>query len=866
MALTDLFKEIKSDLTKSTILGVISIVTTAFLALATDLIPSEFKEPQMIALVGITVMLVVLINFFGVRAKAFWWIGSLTISIGLIFLSYSYFIAFTYKGLDFNHSEPAMALFYPTGVTDPVLQQALDNAVREMPSVISGEGRSFKINKIEIPENFDFDRSLLKRKLDRATSIISYMILVPDGKNMFLKLTFPPGLPYLDLGINTVENKSTEDKISLAMRINHVVFNGELKAIPSKIHYGFSHFSIGAGIEFKKSLLNKEALENTVLLPLRGGIISESKQLSGSIYFSFVMSLVDLYHLIGEEKSSCSLLLNYFDYDNDQNLQANIGYISSDVITQCSSAYWIDQDVKALKLLTDEQKGDLQKSLLSRAVSGEGSPKQLTELFPAEKQLFENAYQVNEICGSKNNKASYSDDYVHCLVDLIQKNEAYFNETPLLKDVLVTKIGDQFFLWLMTEGMKADAEGLVNYARFSSYTLGSIGEKEKACDDGMYMLLMVYAMKSLQQGDVEAFISGFNQLMLKTFQATDCENIAGISGNDMDEVWRPLANKLSEIIRQSIEKDVTVEELITALSKAVRDKVKMLTGPQRALLENIEKKGLDQLVRDVMVLAGEEIELSGGKAIDIGLSDDALVSAIMNLHAPISVWLDEFEKSFHNFSKLVDGKEKQEAIAGMFNYYQNYFVDPFARQTFFVISQKYQKEWPDRSEIFLKNAALDKLSIYRKLSDINSTDGKIEDDLMRILHDEYSDSEKERNRILHFEFLLNYKRGGHEAALAKLDQLISVTDTARKEFYQFTKHEIQSPGSSLGCAGHPDVATAALRHLLSTEFDEGEWPTSGELPFRDKLDAYFSRIKATGNEEDVQLVNRLEACRQAEAM
>jgi len=103
----------------------------------------------------------------------------------------------------FRVIKPIFIVFYPEYVSSSSLQTIIESSIWELSGAMKDSQKSYAIKKISLPENFDFDHSLLRNYVDQSLNVISYVQIIPEGDKLFIKNSFPAAKPYLMMGLQT---------------------------------------------------------------------------------------------------------------------------------------------------------------------------------------------------------------------------------------------------------------------------------------------------------------------------------------------------------------------------------------------------------------------------------------------------------------------------------------------------------------------------------------------------------------------------------------------------------------------------------------------------------------------------------------
>ncbi len=287
--------DVKSDLIRTTVVTIILSVVASAQAIMSEGIYTEYKQPFFIVLLFILFFFVMLFVNLVVRSHLFLVKLGSVIIIGLIFvISYFAFLNYTYKGLQHNRSEYIFIVFYPDNVSSPSLKRSIENGMRELPRRLIGLENTYRIKKIALPASFNFDHSLLKEYVDQSPYVISYVQVIPDGKQAFLKLGFPSAVPYYRMGFKIVENISYEDQelhVKFQGRTDNYNISLELLTKISPIHYGIDDMELKIGISQSSILLRRSEHVKSLLSPAGNGLIVNHNNISGSVYFALTSGL-----------------------------------------------------------------------------------------------------------------------------------------------------------------------------------------------------------------------------------------------------------------------------------------------------------------------------------------------------------------------------------------------------------------------------------------------------------------------------------------------------------------------------------------------------------------------------------------------
>lgn len=136
----ELVPDIKSDLIKSAVMGVIATAVAAVFSLASEAIPAEFKEAAVIAVFGAVIALLslVLILIHRHRSNVKLIITFVSLIIAIAVISLFAFANYAWKVLPFTTANPTFIVFYPERVSSVALQTHIESAMRELPGRLKG--------------------------------------------------------------------------------------------------------------------------------------------------------------------------------------------------------------------------------------------------------------------------------------------------------------------------------------------------------------------------------------------------------------------------------------------------------------------------------------------------------------------------------------------------------------------------------------------------------------------------------------------------------------------------------------------------------------------------------------------------------
>jgi hypothetical protein len=884
LSLSQLIPDIKSDLVKSFVMGIVAIIVTAILSVVNDAMPSEFKQPAMIVAFGIIIALfslaVILIKRHSSDIKI---ISSLVFSMLLVIvISVVAFFNYTYKGLFFETDNPIFIVFYPEQVSSPTLQNSIESSVPDVPEQLKSGKNYFPVKKVILPEKFDFEHSLLKRHTDKLTSVISYVLLIPEGEKLLIKTGFPAGLPYLKIGLQSVETASTYDRppIKQAYLFDNdinVILNGYFGNFNiglaigqdySKIHYGLKGNVIpnlsAALVGPQRHQFSNSDLSITSLQPVKFGTSAEGNAISGSIYFSLVSGMIDYYRIIGENKMICNILLeDYLGFDQIENVKKNLNFFPKERLFQCLKNISLENKKPLFDLLTVEQKNELQKTLLESLISGNKTQDYLvnTGLYDDNKAL-DIAYQMGKICRSKtnfyqtNHNIGKNWDFADCLHNLLllQENHEIINQKPLIKN----NIADIINNFYESDIMAVPPDILFNHVERLKNLYDIMEQENKFCDLDWSSLIIKIADKTDitlmfdKETDIKQILdkeTGIKLLLDKEINAM--QKISDISKCEKLKVFdfdiKPLLNQTGQDILKKLVDDVLTDwkndvTVFTLLNHIKTNLLAVTSYLELHEVENITKEVLDAVLNNRETWLTEEFknltqrlhfpeEVSDIKVPSEVNKKISLVFQDISINDKISDWKNLLNKLKE--SKLFDGIDKNTLLNSALaknKILDDYFIDSLAHQFFAIykswIIKSSGKNFPlieyKKGKIY--NRTLEKMILFSNLQN-PSANSKQLGQFLQAIKDEYkkTDTVITDAQLKHYEFYVSFKNGDTVKALEALNSLVTINEYPYVDFYRFAKTVIESPNTIDVCQNNPDTAEKILNHLLSDDFYSKDW-------------------------------------------
>ncbi len=942
LSLNLLIPDIKSDLVKSFVMGVLAIIVTAILSVASEAMPSEFKQPAMIVAFGLIIALlsltIILIKRHSSDIKI---IASLVFSMLLItVISIFAFFNYTYKGLFFESNNPIFIVFYPEQVSSPTLQNSIESSVRGVPERLKGGKDYFSVKKVVLPEKFDFEHSLLKNHVDKLASVISYVLLIPEGEKVFVKTGFPAGLPYLKMGFQSVETTSvdtsspsfrkqdiikhyptnsshTEIKQSegltistnemditeavayvgknnvLEVEINgyfeHFIIGLRASQEYSKIHYGLKRtiFKQGSTIGWHQNKISSSDLLTSSLNPVNGGAVAESNTLSGSIYFSLVSGMIDYYRVIGENKMSCTILLeDYLGFDQIENVKKNLNFFPKERLFNCLKNISLENKKPLFDLLTAQQKNELQKNLLDSLIKGQKTQEYLikTGLYD-DKKAIELTDQLGKICRSKTNfnpnifDKSINWNFASCLHNLLQQNYEIINKHPVIKNNSADIIKNFYEAAIIG----ATPNSFLYYVERLKNLYGILEQEDKFCESEWSSVLM--SANWGEQRDFNSFLDVLTHTMEQIAQISNCEKInmfdLNIKGSKLNQISRDMLKKLVDNTLTDWKNDVTV---FTLLNHIQTDLLALTNYLEIYEAETIIKEvfyivlhnpedWLEQEINYLKQRVNFPEEISDTKIPSDIREKISLLFKDISINHKISDWKNLLKKSQESKPFMdIDKNKLLNLLLDKSKVIDDYFIDSLTHQFFAVFKSAILAKDKghfviERKKGKIYNRTLDKMILFFNLQNRN-INPKQRSQMLQAIKDEHeqTDTVITDAQLKHYEFYVGFKDHDTVKALEALNSLIAMNESPYVDFYRFAKTVIESPNTINVCQNSSDTAEKILDHLLSDDFIFQDWDgiysnlPSTENSFNNTLERYLVAFVRNRKIDNLTLATAFENC------
>ena len=859
----EVFSDVKKDLAKSVILGGIIFVVSSISMMIVKEFPSELRDPYVLILLAVAITLGILFILLAYRTGSNKIrVSSLLLFVLTIYAVYSLFISYTYKGLYNESAYPYFILFYPEKVDDPVLQLGIENAIREQPAWIKGYELDFNIKKISLPSEFDFNNSLLKKYIDRTPDIVSYVRLIERGDKALLKLVFPPALPFLNIGVDSVENETTDDfdvKASLKARLGKYSLSSEVEGVSSSIHYGFKRYGLKLGVEARKRL-DKEALENSILNPLGGGMAVDSKTISGNVHFSFVISLFNLYTLVGNSEVACSILDDYFNFDTDENILNNISKkirgVNAQELSYCMKRYWGENGVAYFKYLSDDQKKSLLGYTLRKLIKGSDDPGDLSHVNYVDDDTKKIAYELGRKCrvvrGMNTDLKS-----AECLNGFYKSNIAFVNKNVPLFDAVLEIFKDITDSWPMFSILSSTSSELVQYITTVSGMYHGLGKGEMACKINFDFIAMTLYLNAAKEHDkLDVLVTDIYNNVQKILEVTKCDEInmfvLEFDKSMFEEGAREKLIDVIKLINKDIETDVSMGKLLVDVADVARQ---LNWGVFSPLLVDLAKGDIHRIIELEINKISQQWGLPQSKLREIVKIILDKVPEDIKMSDSISKWNGAFNQIYDNVLAY-----DLEGFLLSFYILGEYFTDPYTTQMLAFLSAPYSERELKRVDTHIRNKSLDKLILFNNVSKA-SLGNEERNKYINILRELYYKDNENNQRYLHFIIYVSLLNGDKVSALRYLDEIILSAESPRLEFYTYARNNVASTSGVFPCEGNQSASNKILMHFISTKFDDKYWNVSASIDFDKAILSYFDELIKNSGETFSELVSSLSQCK-----
>jgi len=734
-----------------------------------------------------------------------------------------------------------------------------------------------------LPEDFDFDHSLLRSHIDQSTYVITYVRLIPERDQVFIKHSFPAGLPYLNMGFDTVETTSYSDNQHLSVnfegRFEHLLLALGWKSEYSEIHYGVWRFPVSLGVGIRENIVSRSDLSESPLTPVGGGHLVDNNALSGSIYFSLVSGLVNYYKLIGESEAACGMLQDYLTFDEVENAKLNINYFPKTELLDCLTKSTLEDKHWLFDYLSVDQRGNLQKDLLSQLIEGKKTRAYLARVgLYEDREALDIADRIAETCrkltGYQPSNTTPVWKFANCLQYQLQLNIELVGQHPLLKlngpDIVRGLYDD--WLGMNVFGLQSS---VLQYAEKVPEMYRALGQEVKSCDwpwEGLAFIYFAGAIRdAYEHTDIKVFVDAITDGLEKIYRVSKCERIT-VYGLDtrrlaLEREGRDMLTKLADDLFKDLERDVVLSTLFNHIETNLLVIASYLESYDA---EQIIRKWFNTIQRDPDKWLAQELDYLRQR---FNLSKDIIVRSLpsgvgdkiialfqgLDINDEVPRWTLAFESMKAMLQDSGNRGLLLRSISGM-KVREEYFLDPFARQFFAVFRRPWNNTVIERKTGAIRNRTLDKILLLYNLHNRNASSEQ-RSLTLQIVNDEHADSITDSRRK-HCEFYWNLENGETDKALAALDDLIALNEYPYADFYRFARSVVESPDTVSVCPGNPDTAKRILEHLLRSDFEPQYWRIqSGENAFNRTVKGYLDLFILNGNKDYPDLVAAFQSCK-----
>lgn len=413
------------------------------------------------------------------------------------------------------------------------------------------------------------------------------------------------------------------------------------------------------------------------------------------------------------------------------------------------------------------------------------------------------------------------------------------------------------------------SEQLVDFVEFIHSNYRSLGVPEKACGlnwDFIFTGYLLNAIKSEKQS-ISARIDEFSSYIGKTYSVIECDNLTFLGTKasllTMGTEGGKKIERLSNTISTGIKDDVLASEMVAMVLRELEEIFVYLEFNDIPKFVQILEKSLEgggeKLIASYLTQLANELRFQEEDAYNLTkrlIENMPYEIKTLKLNDPVSKWIAAFE----------DIGQLQEAIEGVkieviksISLLSNYFLDPFSRQIFVLLSAISDKTSTERISAPIQNSTLDKLVLYSNLH-FGHPSPQERQTLLQQLRNKHASTEPEL-RLQHYIFYVDFQNKNYDDSLTSLDKLISSSESQRLDFYKFAYTVINSTGTALNCKVNNDAPIMLLSHLLSTKFHSKYWDIDDTVDtFETRLQFYIEHILKQEREDFPELTAALEIC------
>ena len=647
----------------------------------------------------------------------------------------------------------------------------------------------------------------------------------------------------------------------------------------SKIHYGFTGGGFSIIPRINQNGVTLKDISQSLLKPSNLNQTIDPNEISGRVYFDFTLGLMQYYSLIGEYDISCEILKDYIAFDNLENVKNNLNFHSSEVIFSCLKKTIIEGDRSFLTYLTDQQREQVQKDLLSQLIEGKKSLNYLINLsLFDDKEGLQALDEISETCLLLTDyefQKEHISIFANCLHDLLIENIDFIKKHQFLRNLATEIVKSYYNHWLNTN--KNHFGAALYYAQTVPTMYREFEQGEKSCESLWQTLAAPLGITFLKHNtnillNYNSSVDNFLDNLLRISQFSNCNNITFFEFNFNKLVFntngRILVKNLANDILVDLINDVTVYKLLSDIENNL---VNITSFSENYKAEEKLKQWFNLIKKDPINWLRQEYEYYTNK-LKIPKSElSGIINLIYNennfklyenvtINDKVSNWLpliNQFPLTDNNGEIRTSLSQEISKL----HLLEHYFIDSFSSQLFGMMpnfTDKEQKHFFQRVTQRIRNQRLDQMVLYENLTSVDATPAQ-RSATLQILEREYSDSVS--NSILkHFEFYVNYKNGDFKKALLALDTLIELNELPYSDFYRFAKSVIQFLANTKICTGNPEGAKRILDKLLKNTSNDYWDNPSGTNHVSLRLQEYLRQFVINEGKNDPELVEVFKSC------
>lgn len=902
--------DIKKDILVSLVVGGIAFIVGLIFTVAAKSLLTELKQPEVILFFDIGISIFVLFALL-IRRHLKFCQGIAVITAALIasiILGWFFFDRYAWRGLPSATDAAYFVVLYPEWNFSFSVQTSVESAMRLLPIAIKGTDESYKVYRIALPKDFEFDSSLLKRRMDKSDSVIGYINLLPsEGEKIHLKYGFPAAQPFLKLGLQLVQTDSYENQDGLGSELkaswDHFSVRLRQDIGFSKMHYGISKFSIEFTPYVNYSKITYDQAVNSALYPLGDkGMLVDADDLTGNIYFALVKGLISYYKMTGTPEDVCRILDGYLSYDKEDNAKNNLKYLPQDDLLSCLKASNLENKSSLLKTLPKNLRNDLQHHLFWHFLKRRKSLDYLvgTGLFE-DRQVLEIADKFAFACQQETSQRIETGGFAVCLQDQLAKNIGALKQHPQLRLLSTAILHDFYDQWLIKQnlGIDTNPDAPLIYVKTASDMYRSLGQQENACEldweNVNYALLRTAFLQNFKAGDdkslvkltfgpfelslgsdagqrTELALQSFEEQLQEAYRISQCQSIQKVMVFDVnirpllfESQGRAQLIKLLGDVGQDFGNDTSLAVFLDHLKTNFLFIVSYIDKPElrdeiRSRINAFSNKDPDAWLKwgseylESLDLPQDFLEaLSKHK-------NDKEFSQFQGLtfNDKVSLWHSTLSDAIDAW---YENNIVKSELAHELSSLEGYFYDPFMRVYIVLINDLLAHNNGGsihRYNMKLRHGILDKMILLRSMERTNADKEQLHADLLT-LKKAYAESEP-AGRIKHYELLVSYKLGNTKEAIAALSDLITTTSPPYTKFYQFAKSVLESPGTVAVCPDRPDSARKILDHLLLKGEISEYWNWHPFMDFNHALESYLRQVIVNEKNGYPELVAALVQC------